>query len=68
LQTNHVRLLGPGWEVIEHTPRATAELLEACAGEGVRYVALNPPSALTRGDEESQLIPIWGFIDNLLGE
>ena len=60
--------LGPGWEVIEHTPPATAELLETCAGEGVRYVALNPPSALTRGDEEALLIPIGGFIDHFLGE
>ena len=60
--------LGSGWEVIEYTPRAAAELLETCAGEGVRYVALNPPSTLTRGAEESLLIPIREFIDHLLGD
>lgn len=52
----------------QYTSQTTAELLEACANEGVRYVALNPPTTLTRGDEEPQLVPIWGFIDHLLGE
>ncbi len=60
--------LGPGWEVIQYAPQTTAELLEACADEGVGYVVLNPSSALTRGDEESQPIPIGHFIGNLLGE
>ncbi len=52
----------------QYTPQTTAELLEACADEGVSHVLLNPPSALTRGDEESQPIPIRHFIGNLLGE
>ncbi len=61
--------LGRDWEVIEHTPLAAANLLETCAGEDVRYVLHNPPSVLSREDEEEpQPIPIWAFIDNLLGE
>ncbi len=54
--------------MIQYTPRTTAELLEACADEGVGYVVLNPPSALTRRHEELQPIPIRRFIGNLLGE
>ncbi len=65
---NLVEELDPGWEVIQYAPQTTAELLEACADEDVGYVVLNPPSALTRGDEESQPIPIRQFIGNLLGE
>jgi hypothetical protein len=61
--------LGRGWEVIEHTPLDAANLLKTCAGEDVRYVLPNPPSALSREDEqELQLIPVWTFIDYLLGE
>lgn len=61
--------LGPGWEVVEHAPLAAANLLETCAGEDVRYVLHNPPSALSREDEEDpQLIPIWAFVAPLLGE
>ncbi len=65
---NLVEDLDPGWEVIQYTSQTTAELLEACANEGVRYVALNPPTTLTRGDEEPQLVPIQEFIDHVLGE
>ncbi len=65
---NLVEDLEPGWEVIQYTTQTTAELLEACADEGVGYVVLNPPSALARGDEELQPIPIRRFIGNLLGE
>lgn len=65
---NLVEDLGLGWEVVEYPPPAAAELLEACADKGVEYVALNPPSALTRGYEEALLlIPIRGYIDHLLG-
>lgn len=61
--------LGPGWEVIEHAPLAAANLLESCAGENVRYVLHNPPSALSREDEEyPPLISIQAFIDYLLGQ
>ncbi len=65
---NLIEDLEPGWEVIQYTTQTTAQLLEACADEGVGYVVLNPPSALTRGHEESQPIPIRHFIGNLLGE
>ncbi len=65
---NMVEDLGPGWEVIEFAAPAAAELLEVCADEGIRYVVLNPPSALTRGDEEPRPIPIEWFIGCLLGE
>ncbi len=54
--------------MIEYAPLTTVELLELCADEGVSHVLLNPPSALTRGDEELQPIPIRYFIGNLLGE
>jgi hypothetical protein len=58
--------LGPGWRSIERAPRGTADLLETCAGAGARYVALDPPSELTRGEEQSKLVPIEAFIDHLL--
>ena len=65
---NLVGDLGPGWEVIEHTLPEAARLLEACASEGVGYVVLNPPTALTRGADEPALIPIRRFVDYLLDE
>ncbi len=58
--------LGTDWDVLELTSSATAVLLEACADEGISYVVLNPPTGLTRGDEEEPpLIPILGFVDYL---
>lgn len=58
--------LGSEWQVIENIPWETTELLRATAEAGVRYVALDPPSVLTRGDEESRLVPIKAFVDYLL--
>jgi hypothetical protein len=57
--------LGPEWEVLEEDNRETSGLLLTCAAEGVKYVALNSPSALTRGHEDHQLIPIQAFVDGL---
>ncbi len=65
---NLVEDLGCGWKVVECAPLVAAELLEACADDGARYIVLNPPSALTRGEEEALLIPIWGFVNYLLGK
>jgi hypothetical protein len=50
--------LGPEWEVLEEDNREAADLLLTCTAGSVRYVALNPPSALTRGHEDHPLIPI----------
>jgi hypothetical protein len=57
--------LGPEWEVLEQDNREAANLLLTCAARGVKYIALNPPSALTRGHEEHPLIPIRVFVDGL---
>jgi hypothetical protein len=55
--------LGPGWEVLEPDNREAADLLLTCMAGGVTYVALNPPSALSRWHEEHPLIPIRVFVD-----
>ncbi len=60
--------LGSGWEVVEHRPGEAAELLLACAAGGAGYVALDPPTALTRGEEEPTLVPIGAFVERLRGE
>jgi hypothetical protein len=36
------------------------------AATGAKYVSLDPPTALTRGGEEPQLVPIMAFVDHLL--
>jgi hypothetical protein len=61
-----VENLGSEWQVVADSPGQIVELLEAAAMSGARYVALDPPTALTRGDVEAQLIPVGGFIDYLL--
>lgn len=60
--------LGPEWEILKKDRQGASDLLVSCAVGGVRYVALNPPSALIRGNEESTLVPIGGFIEHLLSE
>lgn len=60
--------LGPEWQTVESTAPEAAKLLEICAWGGARYIALNPPSALTRGEEESKLVPIRTFVDRLLAK
>lgn len=59
--------LGPEWEVIGALQEVTGLLRNAVRGQ-VRHVALNPPSALRRGDEEPRLVPIMAFVDHLVGE
>ena len=56
--------LGPKWEVINPLPEVLGLLRSAVQGE-VRYVALNPPSALRRREEELKLVPIVTFVDHL---
>lgn len=56
--------LGPEWEVINTLPEAPGLLRSAARGE-VRYVALNPPSALRRREEELKLVPIVTLVDHL---
>ena len=63
-----VERLGREWEVIEHPPGEAAELLLACAVGGAEQVALNPPTALTRGKEDPKLVPIGAFVERLRGE
>lgn len=46
--------LGPGWEVIEHAPSATAELLEACADQGAGYVVVTPRARSPAGTKKSR--------------
>jgi hypothetical protein len=58
--------LGEEWEVIEQTPDEAAELLGLWAAPGARYVSLDLSTALTRGEEEPQLVPIMAFVDHLL--
>jgi hypothetical protein len=57
--------LEPEWEVLEKDDREAGDLLLTCAAGGVKYVALNPPSALARGHEEHPPIPIRAFVDML---
>lgn len=59
--------LGTEWEVIEHSPQEAACLLERCAEKGIRYVALNPATKLTRAQDPSGLVPIGSFTDYLRG-
>jgi hypothetical protein len=59
---------GPGVQIVADGPQEVARMLEAAAATGVRYVALDPPTSLTRGNVESRLVPISGFLDHLLGE
>jgi hypothetical protein len=58
--------LGPEREVLEQDNREAADLLLTCAARGVKYIALNPPSALMRGHEEHPLIPMRAFVDGLM--
>src|SRR3712207_465656 len=48
--------LGPEWQIVADTPRKIAEPLEAAAERGVRYVTLDPPTSLTCGHSESQVV------------
>jgi hypothetical protein len=57
--------LGPEWEVLEKDEREAADLLLSCVTGGIRYVALTPPSVLTRGHEGHPLIPIRACVDGL---
>jgi hypothetical protein len=41
----------------------TTELLKVCTAEGVKYISLDPPTRLTRGEEESRPVPIGVVID-----
>lgn len=59
--------LGPEWEVTGALQEVIGLLGSAARGE-VRYVALDPPSALRRGEEEPRLVPIIAFADHLMGK
>ncbi len=59
--------LGSEWEVIDALQEVTGLLRSAARGE-VRYVAVDPPSALRRRDEEPRLVPIMAFVDHLMGK
>ena len=59
--------LDPEWEVTGALQVAIGLLRSAARGE-VRYVALDPPSALRRGEEEPRLVPIMAFVDHLTGK
>lgn len=59
--------LGPEWEVIDALQEVVGLLRNAVRGE-VRYVALDPPSAFRRGEEEPRLVPIMAFVDHLMGK
>jgi hypothetical protein len=61
-----VEELGPEVQIVADTSRKIAQLLEAAAAKGVGHVALDPPTALTRGSVESRLVLISGFLDHLL--
>ena len=58
--------LGAQWEVLEKGSWEAADLLLTCAAGGVKYVALNPPSALARRHEEHSLILIRALVDGLM--
>ena len=57
--------LGSEWEVVERTPQEATFLLESCAEKGIRYVSVNAPTKLTRTQVDSELVPIWSFVDHL---
>lgn len=59
--------LDPEWEVVGALQGVQGLLRSAARGE-VGYVALDPPSALRRGDEEPRLVPIMAFVDHLMGK
>jgi hypothetical protein len=44
--------LGPEWEVLGQNNREATNLLLTCAAGSVKYVALNPTSALAGGHEK----------------
>jgi hypothetical protein len=46
-------------------PRLT--LVSQTTGEGARYAALDPPTALTRGEEKPTLVPVGAFVERLRG-
>ena len=55
--------------MIEGATDEIANLLAACAATGVRYVCLDPPTALTRGCSSTpRVIPLTAFVDHLLDE
>lgn len=60
--------LGQEWEVIGHRLLEVIELLESSAANGIRYVEIDPPSKMIRGEEESRLVPVRSFVDYLLSE
>ena len=57
--------LGPEWEVINFLQEVPGLLRSAARGE-VRYVALDPPSAIRRREEELKLVSIVTFVDHLV--
>ena len=59
--------LGPEWGIVGALQEVAGLLRSAARGEE-RYVALDPPSALRRGDEEPHLVPITAFMDHLMGK
>jgi hypothetical protein len=59
--------LSPEWEVMDALQEVPGLLRSAARGE-VRYVAVDPPSALRRRDEELRLVPIMAFVDHLTGK
>jgi hypothetical protein len=64
-----VEKLGPRVQIVADAPQEVARLLEAAAATGgARYVAIDPPTSLTRGNVDSRLVPLSGFLDHLLGE
>ena len=56
--------LGPEWERINSLQEVPGLLRSAARGE-VRYVALDPPSAIRRREEELKLVSIVTFVDHL---
>lgn len=51
--------------MLEKGGQEAVDLLLTCVAGGVKYVALNPPSAPMRGHEEHPLIPIRAFVEGL---
>ncbi len=62
-----VEELGPRWRIVADSFPKIVELLRAAAAMGVRYVALDPPTSLTRESVDASLVPIGAFIDLLAG-
>ena len=65
------RLLETVWQLMVYLvmgalKEVTGLPRSAARGE-VRYVALDPPCALRRGDEEYRLVPIMAFVGHLTG-